>query len=178
MSPWSNIMADQTPTQAKSPLSVSTPLAADALLLEAFTGQEMLSQPFVFRLDLLALKTTAIPFDKLLGQKATIRLDLPEKKTRYFNGIISRMTQGRELRGVEAQVIYVRYRMELVPQLFMLTHRTQSRIFQQMNVPDILKKVLTGLDVSYQIQGTFQSRDYCVQYRETDFHFASRLMED
>src|SRR5437870_11903487 len=109
-------MAEPTPTQSRSPMAITTPLAADALLLEGFTGQEGLSQPFVFRLDLLALKTTAIPFDKLLGQKATIRLDLPEKKTRYFNGFISRVTQGRELRGVEAQVIYVRYRMELVPQ--------------------------------------------------------------
>ena len=47
-----------------------------------------------------------------------------------------------------------------------------------MTVPDILKKVLAGLDVSCELQGTFQPRDYCVQYRETDFAFASRLMEE
>ena len=29
-----------------------------------------------------------------------------------------------------------------------------------------------------QIQGTFEQREYCVQYRETDFAFASRLMEE
>src|SRR2546427_455144 len=45
-------------------------------------------------------------------------------------------------------------------------------------VPDILKKVLTGIDVTWEIQGTFHPRDYCVQYRETDFNFASRLMEE
>ena len=38
--------------------------------------------------------------------------------------------------------------------------------------------MLTGLDVSFEIQATFQPRDYCVQYRETDFNFASRLMEE
>src|SRR5262249_43907535 len=124
------------------------------------------------------LKKTTVAFDKLLGHKATIRLDLPEDKKRYFSGIVSRVTQGRELRGTEAEEIFVRYRMELVSQFWMLTHRTQSRIFQQMTVPDILKKVLTGLDVSYQIQGTFQPRDYCTQYRESDYHFACRLMED
>jgi type VI secretion system secreted protein VgrG len=32
--------------------------------------------------------------------------------------------------------------------------------------------------VSYEIQGTFHPRNYCVQYRETDFDFASRLMEE
>ena len=60
----------------------------------------------------------------------------------------------------------------------MLRHRTNCRTFQQITVPDILKQVLTGFDVTYQVQGTFQPRDYCVQYRETDFDFASRLMEE
>jgi type VI secretion system secreted protein VgrG len=45
-------------------------------------------------------------------------------------------------------------------------------------VPEILKAVLDGLDVAFQIDGTFQPRNYCVQYRETDFAFASRLMEE
>ena len=38
-------------------------------------------------------------------------------------------------------------------------------------------KVLAGLDVKVELQGTFEMRDYCVQYRESDFAFASRLME-
>ena len=38
--------------------------------------------------------------------------------------------------------------------------------------------MLEGLDVSPEIQGTFPPRDYCVQYRETDFNFVSRLMEE
>ncbi len=65
-----------------------------------------------------------------------------------------------------------------MPQFWLLTKRAQSRIFQHIAVPDILKKVLTGLDVDLQIMGTFQPRNYCVQYRETDFNFASRLMEE
>src|SRR5207302_10563460 len=79
-------------SQSKRPLGVTTPLGTDALLLETFTGEEALSQPFVFRLDLLALKATAVPFEKLLGQQATVRLDLPSTsdatKSRYFNGVI------------------------------------------------------------------------------------------
>jgi type VI secretion system secreted protein VgrG len=54
----------------------------------------------------------------------------------------------------------------------------QSRIFQQMPIPDILKAVLKGLKVKWDIQGNFAPRDYCVQYRESDFNFASRLMEE
>ena len=62
--------------------------------------------------------------------------------------------------------------------MWLLTKRTQSRIFQHVSVPDILKKVFEGFEVAYQIQGTFEPRDYCVQYRESDFAFASRLMEE
>ncbi|MGL4421160.1 MAG: type VI secretion system Vgr family protein, partial [Gemmataceae bacterium] len=70
------------------------------------------------------------------------------------------------------------YSLEIVPAFWLLTKKTQSRIFQQMTVPDILKQVLTGLDVAYELPGTWEQRDYCVQYRETDFNFASRLMEE
>ena len=66
----------------------------------------------------------------------------------------------------------------MVPEFWKLTKKAQSRIFQHKSVPDILKKVLEGLDVTYEIQGTFHPRDFCVQYRETDFNFASRLMEE
>jgi type VI secretion system secreted protein VgrG len=47
-----------------------------------------------------------------------------------------------------------------------------------MSVPDILKKVFTGFQVKYELQDTYEPRNYCVQYRETDFDFASRLMEE
>src|SRR5437667_748371 len=66
----------------------------------------------------------------------------------------------------------------MVPQLWLLTKNVQSSIFQQKSLPDILKEVLKGLDQSSEIQGTFTPRDYCVQYRESDFDFASRLMEE
>jgi type VI secretion system secreted protein VgrG len=72
----------------------------------------------------------------------------------------------------------IRFEADLVPQLWLLTKNVQSRIFQQKSVPDILKEVLKGLDFTSEIQGTFAPRDYCVQYRESDFDFASRLMEE
>ena len=78
----------------------------------------------------------------------------------------------------QGQSTFIRYHAELVPRLWLLTKNFQSRIFQHMSIPDILKQVLADLDVSFQIQGTFQPREYCVQYRESDFQFASRLMEE
>ncbi len=153
-------------------MGVTTPLGPDKLLLVGFTGQEAVSRLFSFQLDMIAENDTDVAFDKLLGQKITVRLNLPDDKERYFNGICKRVSQGEQ--GND----FTSYRMEIVPQFWMLTKKAQSRIFQQKSVPDILKKVLEGLDVAYEIRGTFQPRDFCVKYRETDFNFASRLMEE
>src|SRR5262249_55102518 len=89
-----------------------------------------------------------------------------------FNGICNCLSQG------ERDNEFTAYRMEMVPLFWLLTKKAQSRIFQHLSVKDILKKVLEDLDVVDQVQGDFHPRDYCVQYRETDFNFACRLMEE
>jgi type VI secretion system secreted protein VgrG len=160
--------------QADRPLTIDTPLGKDVVLLRRLSGREGVSQLFSFELDLLAEKTMDVAFDKVLGQKVTAHLSLPKGK-RHFNGRCVRVSQGQQDIGEKT---FTSYRMEIVPDFWMLTRKAQSRIFQQMSVPDILKKVLVGVDVTYEIQGTFYPRDYCVQYRETDFNFASRLMEE
>src|SRR5947209_8503670 len=159
-------------TQTNRPMSVTTPLGPDKLLLTSFSGHEALSQLFTFRLDALAENSADVPFDKLLGQPVVVRLELPGNKQRHFAGICSRVSQG------ESTQTFTAYRLEMMPAFWLLTRRAQSRIFQHKNVPDILKEVLKGLDVVFQFQGTFQPRDFCVQYRETDFNFASRQMEE
>lgn len=159
-------------TQDNRLISVITPLGKDQLLLIGFAGQEAISQLFHFQLDLLAENGTDVAFDRLLGQRVSIEIVLRSGAKRYLNGICNRVSQG------ERDATFTAYHLEIVPQLWLLTRRAQSRIFQQISVPDILRKVLQGLDVSYELQGTFHPRDYCVQYRETDFNFISRLMEE
>ena len=154
-------------------MTISTSLDEDALLIQELVGQEAISALFHFRLDLLAENITEIPFDKLLGQKVTVLLELPDAiDVRYFSGIASRIVRGT--RGQE----FTNYQLEIVPELWLLTKKFQSRIFQKMSVPDILQEVLRGLNVKYNLQGSYEPRVYCVQYRETDFNFASRLMEE
>ena len=103
---------------------------------------------------------------------------MPDGSSRYINGIVNRFSQGQQVPSAMGSAFFTRYLAEIVPQFWLLTRKAQSRIFQQIAVPDILKQVLTGLSVDYELQGTYKPRDYCVQYRETDFNFASRLMEE
>jgi type VI secretion system secreted protein VgrG len=169
------------PTQKGRLLTITPPdgIGEDHLLLVGFTGSEGISTLFRFYLDLLALNKFTIPFEMVLGQKITVHLTLRNGKQRHFSGICSRFSKG------DRGEIFTSYQMEVVPKFWTLTKRSRSRIFQNMTVPKILEKVLTGLNVglangSKDLSGLgeFEKREYCVQYRETDFNFASRLMEE
>jgi type VI secretion system secreted protein VgrG len=165
-------------TQAGWPMSLTTPLGQDALLLEELHGTEAVSELFHFRLDLLTPEGKRVLFAKVLGRKVTVALTMPDGGYRYINGLVNRVTKGAQVRGPQGKPTFFRYRAELVPEFWLWTKRVRSRIFQQKSVPDILKEVLAGLDVDFRLQGQYPKRDYCVQYQESDFAFACRLMED
>jgi type VI secretion system secreted protein VgrG len=158
--------------QADRFLTAATPLGPDKLLLIGLNGAEAISRLFLFHLDMIAEHATPVPFDQLLGKKVTASVKAPGGNVRHFNGICNRIAQG----GRDQH--FTSFRLEIVPEAWFLTRRTQSRIFQQTAVPDILKKVFAGMAVQYQLKGKYEPRDYCVQYRESDFDFASRLMEE
>lgn len=168
-------MADgQTYTQTGRPISVKTPLPDDTLLLVNVSGREGLSQLFSFHLEMVSedMKAKDVAFEKLLGKNITVTLTRSDKSKRFFNGLCSRISET----GKEGK--FTSYQMEVVPKFWLLSRRSHSRIFQNKTVPDILKEVLKGMEVEYKIDGVFQPRNYCVQYRETDFNFLSRLMEE
>ncbi len=165
-------MADEY-TQQNSPMRFKVNgLGDDDLLITRLTGTEGLSELFRFELDLLAPADKPVAFEDVLGKPAAIALDVPNGQPRLFQGIISRFSQGNPSKR------FLTYRATLVPQVWLLTKRVQSRIFQHVSVPEILQAVFDGFPVSPRMQGKFHPRDYCVQYRESDFAFASRLMEE
>ena len=160
-------------TQENRLIAIDTPLGKDALLLQGFTGHEAVSRLFSFHLDLLSLKNS-ISFQDIVGQKITIRVTLFDGSERYFHGHVSRFAQS----GSDARFTY--YQMEVVPWLWFLTRTADCKIFQNMTIPDIIQKVFKDRgfqDFKSSLTATYEPREYCVQYRETDFNFVSRLME-
>ena len=155
-------------------LSVTTPLGSDVLLLDTFSGTEAISELFSFKLGMYAPGGQEIPFEAVLGKDFRVTVLLPTGETRYFHGICSRFSAG-DTGDVR------KYRAEIVPKAWLLTRRQQSRIFQELSVPQIVARVLggvPGLAFETRLVGTFPARDYCVQYRETDWDFINRLMQD
>jgi type VI secretion system secreted protein VgrG len=169
-------------TQADRPIAIACPdpIGEDGLILLSMHGTEALGRLFSFELDLLAEETPVDPND-ILGKNVSVRLDLLGGQTRYFNGYISRFAF---VSFQEADADHKRrffYRATMVPLLWFLTRVANCRIFQDESVPDIIKDIFTanGLsDVDDQLSGSYSPRTYCVQYRETDFNFISRLMEN
>jgi type VI secretion system secreted protein VgrG len=160
-------------TQKNRRISITTPLGEDKLLLRSITGSEAISQPFQYHLELLS-EDDAIDFKCIVGQRVTVKLLLADASPRYFNGFISRFSQGAR------DGVLTSYHAEMVPWLWFLTRTADCRIFQKKSVPDIIQQIFKDLgftDFKLNLYSTFQPRDYCVQYRETDFHFVSRLME-
>jgi type VI secretion system secreted protein VgrG len=67
-----------------------------------------------------------------------------------------------------------------VPSLWFLTRTSDCKIWQEKKIPDIIGEVLgdhSRVKVKKSLQGSYDPWDYCVQYRETDFNYVSRLME-
>jgi type VI secretion system secreted protein VgrG len=160
-------------TQTARALRIDTPLGEDVLLVQAISGEENISRPFRFQLDLLSEDDT-IQFDSIVGQPVSIHIQTAGSERR-LNGYISRFSQGSQNQHL------TQYRAEMVPWLWFLTRTADCRIFQRQSAPDIIKKIFSELqfrDSETRLYNSYRTREYCVQYRETDFNFVSRLMEE
>ncbi len=157
--------------QQNREIEIITPLGADILLLREITVTEELGRLFSINVEMGS--TQDISFEKLLGQNVSIRLNFAQGK-RYFNGFVSSISQG------VGEGRFARYHATIHPWLWFLTRTSDCKIFQNKTVPDIIKEILKEhgfSDIVNRLKGSYRTWDYCVQYRETDFNFISRLME-
>ena len=155
-------------------IEVETPLGQDVLLLTTFQGLEEFSRPFHFGLRMISDENHIDP-TAIVGKSVTAKLKYPDTGARFFNGVVSRFAyQGTTDR-------YSIYFAEIVPKLWFLTRTADCCIYQDKDIPTILKEVLGKYgvtDYKFSLTKTYPTREYCVQYRETAFNFISRLMEE
>ena len=160
--------------------SVSYEFAADSIggaewRVHAFHLSEQLTRPYMLdvTVDLLSEQDAA----GLLGSACTFTMKRGGE-TREVHGICSKY---EELDHEETML--PRVRVLIGPALVALHHRRDARIFQDMTVPEIIEQVLTEGLADYQrsvrseLSASYQKREYCVQYHETDLSFVDRLMQ-
>jgi type VI secretion system secreted protein VgrG len=155
-------------------IDITTPLDKDVLLFHKMRATEEMGRLFEYELDLLSSQGD-LDLDEVLGKSMTVTLERADQGVRHFSGLCSRIAQG----GREGR--YYAYHATLRPWLWFLTRTKNYRIFQEKNVPDILKEIFSQhaaiADVQDELTESYGPWTYCVQYNESDFAFVSRLME-
>ncbi len=156
------------------PLMKLNTVLGDALRFRSLAAEETMGRLFDF--SVLALSDAGVEVDTaaLLGTDAAASVTLGNGSPRYFHGVITHA-------GLDsARGKKIAWRLRLRPWLWRLTQRSDNRIFQNLSVPDIVKKVFEHYvgDVVFEVRNPPPPRLYCVQYNETDFNFVSRLLEE
>src|SRR5512140_3868642 len=147
----------------------------DTFRLLEFYGSETISQLYRFELSLASPVDNDLNLPELLNQPAKLVI-LREEEKKELHGILS------ELEEIGRNKDFAFFRAVLVPRVWRLSLYYQSRVFQNKSVPDIIKEVMKGaglntVDYKLDLATSYQPREYCVQYRESDFNFICRLME-
>ena len=165
-------------------LEINTPIGKENVLLRHLTGREELGRLPEYRLSLVAKRGDIKP-SELLGKNITIGIELPGGNAlRYLNGFITQFSDA----GQTAESFFEEagkgraylYEATLQTSLWFLTRTANCRMFQEKTIPEILEEVLGAYPFVHfgkHLIATYQTWEYCCQYRETDFNFISRLME-
>ncbi|WP_409276420.1 type VI secretion system Vgr family protein [Pseudomonas defluvii] len=139
----------------------------------SFNGQEAISRPFHFELELVS-ERPSLDLEGLLHKLAFLQFS---PNGHGIHGQIYRVAVG------DAGKRLTRYRITLRPRLSYLAHRSNQRIFQHLTVPQIIARVLEEHGIfsntyRFHLSGVYPEREYCVQYAESDLHFIQRLSEE
>ncbi|WDD90226.1 type VI secretion system tip protein VgrG (plasmid) [Burkholderia sp. FERM BP-3421] len=140
----------------------------------AFTAREDFSQEPSYRLDLLS-SDPELDLDSLLGGLVSADIDLDDGMIRTFNTYVFGGYDTGQLSGQYT------YTLELKSWLSFLEENQNSRIFQNLTVPQIVEQVFQGhqrTDYRFELEGAYDVREYCVQFQESDLNFVKRLLED
>lgn len=161
-------------TQARRVAEFKSPLGKDKLSLARCEASEGLSELYEIRIDAIS-EDGNINFDTAIGADCSVNFHIEHGAQRNFCGVMT------EAQWVGEAGDYYAYRIVLRPWLWLLTRTSDCRIFHDKNALEIIKKVFSDRGMTEIRDATTRTpptREYCVQYRETDYNFVCRLMED
>jgi len=159
-------------------ITLNTPLGEsthDTLVFESMTATEELGR--MFNISLHAVSSNPnIDHMALLGKTVSVAIETQSGEMRHLHGHVTHFG----LVGISSG--HFQYQMTVQPWTSFLTRRSNNRIFQNQSIQDILKTIFDECPESpkyrFDLSLSHPTWEYCVQYRETDFNFVSRLMEE
>jgi type VI secretion system secreted protein VgrG len=158
--------------------------------IRGFAVREGLSSLFSVSLSVVS-PLDSVDLGEMLGQRAEFRIHgggllqgvlealgaegAYHERGRAWTGIVKRFEQVQvESTGLST------YEIEIVPELWLLTQRSNYRVFQHLSAVEIVQKLLAdwNINVNVKTTGEHPKLEYRVQYGESDFDFFSRMLEE
>lgn len=159
------------PPRNAAQFTLRIPAVRNDFKVLAFDGLEVISDLYAIEVELVS-EHPDFDLESLLGQPAFLEFGLNGEG---IHGSVENVRIGEPGKRL------TRYQLTLVPVLHYLQFSFNQRIFQQMTVPQIIAQVLKQHGIladAYTFRtstSTSTKRDYCTQYRESDFEFIQRL---
>lgn len=156
-------------------LEVSLPALDTELDVKWFHVTESMSGQF--QVDLwLRSRSVDIDFESVIGQQATFRMTWRPGHTRTWSGLCEQAhLASTETSGAS------QYQIVIKPRLSLLSHRRNHRVFQHVNVPDIVDELLGDWSIAPEwriARADYKKLELRVQYGESDYDFLKRLLEE
>jgi type VI secretion system secreted protein VgrG len=150
----------------------------EKLALRAVEGLEALSRPFRFEAALSTDAAVSFDPDAVVGLEATLRIERDGEIIRSWKAVLQEAWMSAT--GKAEGHRHPAFHFVLAPKLVELEYKIDARVFVDRTVPEIVAEVLNdgGIVHAFRLSGSYDKRPYCVQYRESDFDFVSRLLED
>ncbi len=150
-------------------------LAGHELRLHRMSGDEMLGGMFEYRVEVASQEANIEPKD-VLGEKLSIKIRLPDKNERFFNGHVTSWSYGGRLHDRTI------YHLTLHPWLWLLGFTSDCRVFNGRSALEIVTRVFSkygqaDFNASPIVASDYPPYEHCVQYRETDLNFVLRLLQ-
>jgi type VI secretion system secreted protein VgrG len=145
----------------------------DELDVRSFAVSEAMST--AFRIEITAAGRDDLDLTKIVGHAASFAVRGRGGK-RVWTGVCARINQT----SVEPDGLSM-YSLRVVPALWLLTHRTNHRIFQHKSVVEIAEALLAEWKITPVVRvdrGAFPKLESRSQYGESDYDFLRRLLAD
>jgi type VI secretion system secreted protein VgrG len=159
--------------QANRQFRATTSLGADTLIFGRMRAIERLSEPYELGLTLFS-QSGDLNADDIMGTPVAVQIAPGDQAVRYFHGLATDFEQ------VDYDNHLHEYQVTVRPWFWFLTRTADCRVFQNKTIPAIFQEVCQQAgfsDLRLALSGTYDPWEYCVQFRETDFNFLSRLLE-
>lgn len=166
-------------SEKRTLVSANGPFPADSLIPERVVGREALCSLFAYDVDFITDQVAVAPAD-MLGKTVGLVLGADTDAPSHVHGHIVRLQIGDHLGGQYGSS-YRRISCRLAPWFWFLDHTADCRVFQNQTVQEILETLFQDAGFTaftFTLNGSLPTREYVIQYNETDYAFACRLMAE